>query len=99
MIGPKAKTAWAKQIDQLIAVATDISIHPDPYAEGLICDAIEWLLDPCRVDDQYTPVVRSGRALREKWPQIVAAMNRRSPAETAEVEKQQQRAALQEKYG
>ena len=91
VIGPKAKTAWARDIDRLIR---------DSGRTGpSIVNAIAWVLDPCRVDDQYTPVVRSGKALREKWPQIVAAMSRRSPEQSAEAEKQQQRAALEAKYG
>ena len=94
-INRNSPTNWAKQIDLLFNEMSSIPI----VREAEVMAAIAWVLDPKQMGGEYAIVVRSGYALRKKYPNIVAAMNRVSPAEAAEAEKQQQRAALQEKYG
>lgn len=45
--------------------------------EDLITAGIEWALGSENLGGEFEVVVRSGEALRRKWPQLVAAARRR----------------------
>lgn len=59
---PKLKS-WARALERIPGA---YGATPDEVRFG-----IEWVLSPERVTDRYTPVVRSGQAAYDKWPQIV----------------------------
>ncbi len=40
--------------------------------------AIEWALGPENLDQEYEVVIRCGKSLREKWPKLVAAAQRKT---------------------
>lgn len=54
---------------------------PELQADGVrrsehIQGAIRWALGPQNLGQEYEVVIRSGRALREKWPKLRAAAKR-----------------------
>lgn len=75
-----ARTAWAREIAKIPQEC------PQDFRECLYVEVIEaaihWALGPENLGiGRYEIVIRSGRSLREKWPQLVAGA-RRVRAET-----------------
>lgn len=78
-ITPRSKATWAGEIVRLVREVSDLRALADPGPQ--IEAAIRWLFSDQNVGE-FALVVRSGSALRRKWPQIVAAAQRqheRSP--------------------
>jgi hypothetical protein len=67
---PRSPAAWAREIARVRA------------GDDIVVAIVRWYCDAARDGDggrgvaAYTPEVRSGRTLREKWPQLVAARQR-----------------------
>ena len=68
-VPPQARARWAKEI-RLLEAESDAS-------QEEIVAGIQYALAPEQLDDQYCPVIRSGKALREKWPKLVAHAKRK----------------------
>lgn len=79
-IPPGSEARWARELVALAREVPELSNGkpPDQHIEA----AIRWALGPENLGREYEVVIRSGKALREKWPQLVAAARRRahSPA-------------------
>jgi len=71
-IPPRARATWAQEISRMPREIQELS---NGSAEDHIRSAIEWAFG-AENTGQYAIVIRSGRALREKWPQLVAAAQR-----------------------
>jgi hypothetical protein len=70
VVGKNARIAWAKEILLLAKNTPTIADDPETHITG----AIEWLFSPENTErGKYALVVRSGSALREKFPRIVSA--------------------------
>ncbi len=67
-ITPASKEAWTKQI-KLLCITSKI-------APLRIQKALEWYKN--NITDQYTPVIHSGKSLREKFMQLENAMGRQN---------------------
>lgn len=72
-IPPRARSTWAAEIARMPREIPELGAMERP--EERVLAAIEWLFGP-ENSGEYALVVRSGRALREKWPRIVAAAKR-----------------------
>lgn len=72
-IPPRARSTWAAEIARMPREIPELGAMERP--EDRVLAAIEWLFGP-ENSGEYALVVRSGRALREKWPRIVAAAKR-----------------------
>lgn len=75
VIPAKAEETWAREIERLGRESPELASMPEDERERTVELAIRWLFGP-ENSGEYALVVRSGRALREKWPQIVAAAQR-----------------------
>jgi hypothetical protein len=70
---------WSKDIARIPREVPSISGDPEKHVEA----AIRWALGPQNLGREYEVLVRSGRALRQKWPQLVAAAQRRAREDDA----------------
>ena len=77
VIGRGARTAWARDIAALRAEAVELARLDDDEASRQIQRALAWALGPENLDQEFEVVIRSGGALRKKWPQLVAGARRR----------------------
>jgi hypothetical protein len=76
-----ARPSWAREIAKLPGEVPSLAANGDDPAMHIEA-GIRWALGPENVGRDFEVVVRSGKALREKWPKLVAAA-RRQRAKTA----------------
>jgi hypothetical protein len=70
-----ARPSWAREIAKLPGEVPSLAANgADPAMH--IEAGIRWALGPENVGRDFEVVVRSGKALREKWPKLVAAARR-----------------------
>lgn len=70
-----ARASWAREIERLVGECPELQangVKPPEHIQG----AIRWALGPQNLGQEYEVVIRSGRALREKWPKLRAAAKR-----------------------
>lgn len=67
---------WARELEALAREAPDLADLPETEREARVDAAIRWVLGPENLGREFEVIVRSGRALREKWPRVVAAARR-----------------------
>lgn len=70
-----AHDRWASEIAAIPREVPSLSANgadPAPHIEA----GIRWALGPENLGREYEVVIRSGKALREKWPKLVAAARR-----------------------
>ena len=72
-IPSRARWQWARDIARMPREIPDLGSEPWATIEA----GIRWALGPENLGQQYEVVIRSGRALREKWPKLVAAAQRK----------------------
>lgn len=71
---PRAKSTWAAHIARMPAEIPELVSETDPGPK--IEAGIRWALGPANLGTEFEVVIRSGKALREKWPQLVDAARR-----------------------
>ena len=70
-----ARASWAREMERLVRECPELRTNgADPATH--IAGAIRWALGPQNLGAEYEVVIRSGRALREKWPTLRAASRR-----------------------
>ena len=72
-----ARERWAKDIERMPGEIPELGALPGLAVRGATIEAgIRWALGPENLGREFEVVVRSGSALRTKWPKLVAASRR-----------------------
>jgi hypothetical protein len=74
-VPPRARAAWAAEIARLPSEVPGLAPNGASAAER-IREAIDFAFGPDNLGREYEVVIRSGRALREKWSKLAAAIAR-----------------------
>ena len=79
MVGANAEKHWGREIHLMVNECESLKKLSVTDCQDLIVAGIDWLFSPANTDEgQYQFVVRSGSALREKWPRICAKADKES---------------------
>jgi hypothetical protein len=70
-----ARARWAREIEALAREAPELRANGTSPADKIEA-AIRWAFGPENLGLEYEVVIRSGGALREKWPKLVNAARR-----------------------
>jgi len=88
-ISPRARESWAAEISRLVREAPELHANGREWKADIIA-GVEWALGPENLGQPYEVVIRSGKSLREKWPKLRAAMNRKKLAPPKSFAQQQE---------